>query len=88
MKSRIVTLQCEHGLHLRVAAQVVEATRNLDASVLLRCRDCAKANACSILQLLTLGAEQGMDIEIEADGADEEAALHAVADVFEQGGGI
>jgi phosphotransferase system HPr-like phosphotransfer protein len=35
-----------------------------------------------------LGAEHGADVEIEADGADEDAALRAVAGVFEQGGGI
>lgn len=88
MKSRTVTINCEHGLHVRVAAQVAKAAKNLDASVTIRCRDCPRANACSIIQLLTLGAVQGVEVEIEADGADEDSALHAVAAIFEQGEGI
>ena len=88
MQNRTVTVQCEHGLHARVAAQVVKAARDHEARVTVRCRDCPEASACSILQLLMLGAEQGADVEIEADGADEDAALRAVAGVFEQGGGI
>jgi phosphotransferase system HPr (HPr) family protein len=88
LKRQTAVVRCEHGLHARVAAQVVRAARDFDATVTLRCRDCPEANACSILQLLMLGAEQGADVEIEADGADEDAALRAVAGVFEQGGGI
>ena len=88
MKSRTVTVRCENGLHARVAAQVVKAVSEREASVTLRCRDCPEANACSILQLLMLGAERGVQVEIKADGADEDAALRAVAGVFEQGGGI
>ena len=88
MKTQTVTVRCEHGLHARVAAQVVKAARIHDASVTIRFRGCGKANARSILELLMLGAEQGVHVEIEADGMDEDKALRAVADVFEDGGGI
>ena len=88
MKTQTVTVQCEHGLHARVAAQVVKAARDHEASVTVRCHDCPEANACSILQLLMLGAGRGVQVEIKADGADEGAALRAVADIFEHGGGI
>jgi len=88
VKSRTVTVQCEHGLHARVAAEVVKAARDREARVTVRCRDCKQADACSILQLLTLGAEQGAEVEIVADGEEEDAALRAVAEVFENGGGI
>jgi len=88
VKSRTVTVQCEYGLHARVAAQVVKAARDREARVTVRCRDCKQADACSILELLTLGAGQGTEVEIRAEGADENAALRAVAEVFEQGSGI
>ncbi len=67
---------------------MVKAARALDARVSVRCGGCPKVSACSIMELLTLGAVQGVEVEVEADGADEDAALRAVAGVFEQGGGI
>lgn len=88
MKSQAVTVLCENGLHARVAAQVVKAMRNFDAIVSIRCRGCTKANARSILELLTLDARQGMDVEIEADGTEADAALGAITEIFEHGGGI
>jgi phosphotransferase system HPr (HPr) family protein len=71
-----------------VAAQVVKAARDFEATVTLRCRDCREARGCSILELMLLEAGQGTFVEIEADGADEAEALRAVADIFENGGGI
>lgn len=71
-----------------MAAQVVKAARIHDASVTVLFRGCGKANARSILELLMLGAPQGVHLEIEADGTDEDQALRAVADVFQDGAGI
>lgn len=88
MQTRNVTVQCEQGLHLRVAAQVANAARKLNARVTIHCRDCPKASACSVLELLMLGAAKGTELEVEAEGADEKKALSAMREVFEHGGGI
>ena len=55
------------------------------------CADCPKIDACSVFELLTLGATQGTPLEIEVEEPDEskaDAVLHALAQVFEDGGGI
>ena len=88
MKTRQLTVQCEGGLHLRVAAQIVKQAQRHQATLHLRCEGCPRASACSVFELLKLGAARGTPLEIVAEGPDEEAALQAVCDVFESGAGI
>ena len=90
MKTQSVTIQCEHGLHLRVASQVSKIAQLSGASVHIQCAGCPKSTACSVLQLLTLGATEGTPLEIVAEGsaANETAVLQALANLFEHGGGI
>ena len=90
MKTQNVTVRCEHGLHVRVAAQVSKIAQQSGTSVHIQCAGCPKADACSIIQLLMLGASVGTPLEIVAEGADdkETAVLQALAGIFENGGGI
>ena len=88
MKTRQLIVQCEGGLHLRMAAQIVKEAKQHQAQVHLRCAGCPRANACSIFELLKLGAIQGTPLEIVAEGPDEDAALCALAVLFSHGAGI
>lgn len=90
MKTQNVILRCENGLHLRIATEVSKIARQSGAAVHIQCAGCPKADACSVLQLLTLGATAGTSLEIVAEGTEEKesAVLHELADVFENGGGI
>ena len=88
MKTRQLIVQCEGGLHLRVAAQIVKEMQQHLSTVHVQCKGCPRANACSIFELLKLGAARGTPLEIVADGPDEEAALKALCDVFDEGSGI
>ncbi len=88
MKTRQLTIQCEGGLHLRVAAQIVKQMRHRQSTVHLRCEGCPRANACSVFELLKLGATKGTPLEIVAEGPDEDAVLLALAEVFDAGSGI
>ncbi len=88
MKTRELTVACEHGLHLRVAAEVVKRVVKQDSTVHIHCKDCPRANACSILELLLLGAENGTEIQITAEGNDEDTILNSLTEVFSEGGGI
>lgn len=88
MRSQHTIVRCPHGLHMRVASQIVRIARDLQSRVSIRTHGCKSADACSILELLTLGASEGVSIEIIASGIDEDHAVQAVADVFEEGGGI
>ena len=88
MKTRQLIVQCEGGLHLRVAAQIVQEMQQHLSTVHVQCAGCPRANACSIFELLKLGASKGTPLEIVAEGPDEDATLRALAEVFGEGAGI
>ena len=88
MKTKTVVVRCEHGLHGRVAAQVVKLAQNHESTVHIHCAGCPRANACSILELLRLGAGVGTRLQVVAQGPDEDAVVEAVSGVFREGGGI
>ena len=72
-----VTVTHEAGLHARPASEFVKIAKTFSATVNVLF-DGRKANAKSILSILTLGASQGSEIIIQADGDDAEAALQAL----------
>ncbi len=88
MKKRSVILQCEGGLHLRVAARIVKEVQQRQSQVHVRCAGCPWANACSVFELLKLGAEQGTPLEVTVEGVDEEDTLQMLAAMLDEGQGI
>lgn len=87
MKQQRVVVQAEQGVHLRVAQQIVATSRRQSAQVTL-CKGCAKANGCSILEVLLLGATQGSEVDLIVCGGDEERALRELSQLFTDGAGI
>ena len=77
-----ITVLNQLGLHARPAALVVKATTAFKCQVFL-IKDGTRVNAKSIMGVMMLAAEFGSTIEIEADGEDAQAAVDAVAAVFE-----
>jgi phosphotransferase system HPr (HPr) family protein len=88
MKTGNAVVKCEHGLHLRVAADMVKIVNAHQSTVHIVCANCKEADACSIMQLLTLGATVGTKVKIIAEGLDEDMVTAKLKDLFEQGGGI
>lgn len=91
MKNQNIIVKCEHGLHLRIASRISKIARSSGVPVNILCADCPKIDACSVFQLLTLGATKGTPLEIEVEEPDENKAnalLQELAQVFEDGGGI
>jgi phosphocarrier protein HPr len=66
------------GLHARAAAKLVQAAGSFDSRLWL-VKDGEVVDAKSILGLLLLAASQGTTVTLRAEGADEEAAVGAVA---------
>jgi phosphotransferase system HPr (HPr) family protein len=69
-----VIVRNKQGLHARPAALFVQIANKFDARVTVTYNE-EKVNGKSIMGILMLGAEQGTEINIEADGKDAEAAL-------------
>jgi phosphotransferase system HPr (HPr) family protein len=72
-----VIVQHEVGLHARPASQFVKTATQYQSDITVTC-DSRSANAKSILSVLTLGAHQGAEIGIKAEGEDADEALVAL----------
>jgi phosphocarrier protein len=77
----------EHGLHGRPAVKIVEKCQKFNSKIKI-CYGCNEADGCSILQILLLAARKGEQIEVIADGSDEENAITELSEIFEDGSGI
>jgi phosphocarrier protein HPr len=88
MKSKELTLKTENGLHLRVAGEIVKLVKSHDCQLSLSCNGCKHANACSILQLLSLEATKGTTVSVQAEGPDAEAVLDELSSLLGDGAGI
>ena len=69
-----VIVKNKQGLHARPAAMFVQVANKFEANITVS-RDEEKVNGKSIMGILMLGAEQGSEIILEAEGKDAEAAL-------------
>jgi phosphocarrier protein len=72
------------GLHARPAAQFVRLASSFGAHIEL-VRDGMAINAKSIMGVMMLAAECGTDLMLRADGADEAAAVEALANLVGRG---
>lgn len=78
MIKRTVTFNCEDSMHMKAIAVLIQKTSVFNSSIWLTRGD-RRANAKSLLGVMSLGIENGMEVEITADGADEEQAVESVA---------
>ncbi|WP_421933499.1 HPr family phosphocarrier protein [Phenylobacterium sp.] len=76
--SRSVEIVNKRGLHARASAKFVKMASTFDAEVTV-CKDGQVVDARSIMGLMMLAAGPGACIEIQADGAEAEPALDALA---------
>ncbi len=79
-----VVIRNTRGLHARAAAKLVSTAERFSACVNV-VRNGESVPACSIMGLMMLGAGQGAEITIEAEGWDAKEALEAVAGLVEAG---
>lgn len=85
MKCQNVTVHCVEGLHLRIASRVAKIAQRSGGTIQIRCKKGhPHANACSVLELLTLGATLGTALEIVADCPNEDAVLNELTELFNQ----
>lgn len=81
--STCVVVQSFLGIHARPAAQVVEKAQSFESEIILK-TDKGKADAKSILEVLTLAATQGTEITIVARGVDADSAIVQLAKIFKE----
>ncbi len=79
-----ITLRINHktGLHARPAAMFVQTANKYKAAIKVQ-HGKREANAKSIMGILTLGASQGAEVTIQAEGSDAEQALSGLRELVE-----
>lgn len=81
MKREQVIITNKLGLHARAAAKLVHIASEFECEIYIG-TDHEEVNAKSILGILTLAASKGTPLNVRAEGADEEAAVRAIAALF------
>ena len=87
MISKEIEIKAPHGIHLRVAAQIVKANKDSKAKIIFT-KDGQTADASSILELLLLGAEENSVIKVTVEGENEQKTISDVSDILIDGAGI
>lgn len=74
MIKKPITIQISNGLEARPVALLVQVASQYDSQIHVEVEG-KRVNAKSIMGMMTLGLETGEKITVEAEGADEEAAM-------------
>jgi phosphocarrier protein HPr len=78
----IVTVKTPNGLHLIPCSVVAKLAQQFSCSILL-CKADIRADAKRILDLMTLGAGPGAQLELEISGDDAAAAMERFRELFD-----
>ena len=84
MTSRDISIKNSVGLHARPATFFIQKANNFKSSIWVECGD-RRANAKSLLGVLSLAIVKGTDITLIADGSDENEALDALSELINSG---
>ncbi len=78
MQKATLTISNRLGLHARASAKLTKLAGSFSAEIHLA-RNGRRVNAKSIMGVMMLAAGMGSEVELEADGADEVAAVAALS---------
>jgi len=84
MMEKNVRVENSHGLHARPAAEFVKRASGFSSDIRVRYKE-KEANAKSILNILSLGIDQGAEVTLLADGADSQDAVDQLATLLGSG---
>jgi phosphocarrier protein len=79
--SRTLVVNIPQGIHARPANLIVRRLQTFQAKVDF-VKENQRVDGKSILELLTLAAEQGTQLEVEAAGPDAQQAIDAMVELF------
>ncbi|QDT13363.1 HPr family phosphocarrier protein [Planctomycetes bacterium K23_9] len=82
--TRTVVVKNPQGLHARPADTLVRLASRFESAIMIG-KGGELVDCKSILSLLTLGAAQGTELLISAEGDDADSALHSIEELFEAG---
>ncbi len=83
MIERELTVTNRLGLHARATAKLVQTTAGFKANISIAAKG-REVNAKSIMGVMLLAAGQGSQVIVRAEGEDAQAAIDALAALFER----
>ena len=79
MTVKKMTIEAANGLHARPAGDLVKLAKSFPGTAVTIATASRKVNASSILSLMALALKKGTEIEIAAEGPDEERAVDEIS---------
>jgi phosphotransferase system HPr (HPr) family protein len=84
LSTATVVVSNPQGLHMRPANLLVTAAGKFASNVTI-VREGQAVDCKSILGILTLGAVQGSQLDVRAEGPDADSAIETIVDLFQRG---
>ena len=81
MTKEKIVFDCEDALQMKAVAVMIQKASQYHSTIYI-VRSGRRANAKSLLGVMSLGIENGAEIEIEANGDDEKEACEALLSHF------
>ena len=78
MVSKKVQFNCDDALQMKAVADLIQKASTFRSSVYLAKGE-RRANAKSLLGVMSLGVENAMEISVTAEGSDEVEALETIS---------
>lgn len=82
MIKRDIRINLESGLEARPIALLVQEASKYESKIYIQLGD-RRVNAKSIMGMMSLGLDNGEQLEVSADGADEQAAVAGIENFLE-----
>ncbi|MDI9490384.1 MAG: HPr family phosphocarrier protein [Clostridiaceae bacterium] len=82
MTTKSILINWEEGIEMKSIALLIQKASVFDSTIYIS-RDDRRANAKSLLGMMSLGIEDGVELDITAEGIDAEEAVNTVADFLE-----
>ena len=87
MVTKTVKVVNAQGMHMRPAGELAKEMKKFaDCTVTLKCGE-KTAKASAVMQIMAAGIKCGSEVEIIAEGENEQAALDKAVVMFESGFG-
>lgn len=81
MKTFNYTIQDALGIHARPAGVLVKEVKKFESKITIEGNG-KSADAGKLLAVMGMGIKQGTEITVQAEGADEDAAIAAMEEFF------
>ena len=83
MVSKTVLFNCDEALQMKAVAVLIQKASTFRSSIWLYSGE-RRANAKSLLGVMSLGIENAKDLKVTAEGTDEKDALKTIAAYLEK----